>query len=312
MEIDSPREASPLEISEHSVVGDRRYCPIHGVYLATDESASCPLCAEDPFTSSASLRRVRVVPEDELVPDGSLRDALTPVLEDPSCPCCGTTTPLDDFRIEVVGELWGGPAAEFAEDGVCPDCYRGELAPHIREWTSVEWFTHHFEGWKSSLADVQELVVYEERAADGWLPEEERPRVIDVERTLAARREHLARCQRDMKALQDRYPAEQTTSAFHLALVDAGRAVERPAVDSLLETRAEELRDAEPATDPVPQPPGAVSPRTPVGAPSARTSGEAPAPRPPATPGEPKTWPWIVGAVVLAVAILALVARFAL
>lgn len=228
-------EGSPV------VEGETRFCPLHGEYETDDVAQSCPRCAEDPVASSASLRQVRVVGEDELDPEGADHAELTPLAEKLPCPVCGALTHLGDFRTESIGEVWQGDAAVYAEEGVCPDCYRDVLAPHIHDWSHADWLAHHYEGWCSTLQSVHNLFVYEESAHEGWLPDEDRHRILDVGRTLSARREHLARSQMAMRDLLARYDADLTPPPFPMDLAQAGDAVSKRAEAELRGMRARDL-----------------------------------------------------------------------
>lgn len=210
------------------------FCPLHGDYLSQDESSRCPHCAADPIASSASLRQVRVVREDELDPEPvGGTDLLTPMVDEFPCPVCGQVTAADQFRVESVGEVWTSNAAVWAEEGVCPDCYRDVLGPQIREWSDAEWLAHHFEGWKATVGTVHHLFVYEESLQESWLPEADRHRVLDVEGTLSSRREHLARCQMSMRDLQGRYRGDLTPPPFQMAMAMASEAVSPKAAAEL-------------------------------------------------------------------------------
>jgi len=192
--------------------------------------------------SSASLRQVRVVGEDVLDPDGTVGGGETPILDKYPCPVCGTETPVANFRVEASGEVWTGQAAVWAEEGVCPACYKEVLGPHIREWTKAEWLVHHYEGWKTTVEAVHDIFVYEESAHEAWLPESERHRVLDVEKTLAARREHLGRCQMAMKELQGRYEAKITPPPFQMTLASGSRGLEERVVARLKGMRERDLQ----------------------------------------------------------------------
>ncbi len=222
---------------------DALFCPLHGDYVPEDESSKCPHCADDPVASSASLRQVRVVREDELAPEDALAstDQLTPMADEYPCPVCGQMTPSEDFRVEGVGEVWTGNAAVWAEEGVCPDCYKEVLKPQIREWSDAEWLAHHYEGWKANVGTVHNLYVWEESIQEAWLPEEQRHGVLDVEATLAARREHLARCQMAMRDLQGRYRADLTPPPFQMTMASASEAVSPKAVADLQARRERDI-----------------------------------------------------------------------
>ncbi|MCP4869581.1 MAG: hypothetical protein GY898_12775 [Proteobacteria bacterium] len=219
------------------------FCPLHGDYLQEEESSRCPHCAADPVASSASLRQVRVVREDELDPDpvGMETDQLTPMVDEFPCPVCGQVTAADKFRVESVGEVWTGNAAVWAEEGVCPDCYADVLSPQIRDWSDAEWLAHHFEGWKATVGTVHNLFVYEESLQESWLPEAQRHKVLDVEATLSARREHLARCQMSMRDLKGRYRADLTPPPFQMTMAMASEAVSPKAAGELQAMRERDV-----------------------------------------------------------------------
>lgn len=222
------------------------FCPLHGDYVPEEGSTRCPQCLEDPIASSASLRQVRVIGEDDLDPGGAPESVaeLSPVADEFPCPVCGTMTPASAFRNESVGEVWTGNAAVWAEEGVCPACFREVLAPQIREWTPAEWLVHHYEGWRATVETVRNIFVYEESPQDSWLPEEQRHRILDIEKTLSARREHLARCQVAMRDLQGRYGANITPPPFQMTLAAGAEALGSKAVAELRVMRQADL-DAE-------------------------------------------------------------------
>jgi hypothetical protein len=219
-------------------VAESRFCPLHGDYKTPDPAGACPRCQEDPVASSASLRQVRVVGEDELAPLHDDRAELTPLAEALPCPVCGEETGLDQFIIESIGEVWAGQGAEWAEDGVCPDCYRDVIRPDLREWSEAEWLAHHYEGWRSTLEAVHNLFVYEESVQEGWLPDGERHKILDVGATLAARREHLARSQMAMRDLRGRFSSQLTPPPFEMSVAQAGDAVSARALAELKGMRA--------------------------------------------------------------------------
>ena len=220
---------------------DLLFCPLHGDYQPEEGMSKCPHCQDDPIASSASLRQVRVVREDELLPGHADDGAeLTPVADEFPCPVCGSMTPATNFRVESVGEVWTGNAAVWAEEGVCPDCYRDVLVPQVREWSDAEWLVHHYEGWRATVDTVKNIFVYEESPHESWLPVEERHRILDVEKTLSARREHLSRCQMTMRDLQGRYNANMTPPPFQMTLASGSEAV---GIRALAELKA--MREAD-------------------------------------------------------------------
>lgn len=218
------------------------FCPLHGDYIAGGDSTRCPACAEDPVASSASLRQVRVVREQDLAPANANDDQLTPVADEFPCPVCGQVTIAGNFRTESVGEVWTGNAAVWAEEGVCSDCYRDVLSPQIRAWSDAEWLVHHYEGWRATVDTVHNIFVHEESVQEGWLPEDDRHRVLDVEKTLSSRREHLARCQLTMRDLQARYRADMTPPPFQMTLASASEAVSPKAVAELHARRERDIQ----------------------------------------------------------------------
>ncbi|MBJ93481.1 MAG: hypothetical protein CMP23_03300 [Rickettsiales bacterium] len=198
-----------------------RFCPLHGDYAVDGSETACPSCRADPESSTISLQRVRVLDTgrvDTLATGDSL---LTPINEELPCPVCGVEASLSEFRHEALGEEWTREAAEWAEEGVCPSCYRDILPPYIREWSDGEWLSHHYEGWRNTVEAVVEIRRYEDAALETWLPKEERHRLLDIAATLSARREHLALCQSAMEDLLNRYPGSMTPPPFERALVQA-------------------------------------------------------------------------------------------
>lgn len=221
---------------------DRRYCPLHGDYLPKGRSSQCPECRVDPVGSSASLRQVRVVGEEQLDPEGQDDDQPTPLGERFDCPVCGSAVPAPDFRVEAPGEVWLGEMAVWAEEGVCNECYREVVSKNIREWTQAEWLVHHYEGWRTMVDSVHEIIVHEHSPQEAWLPEEERHEIVDLEATLAARREHLARCQMAMEELQGRYDATITPPPFQMTLASGSQALSEKAVAQLKSQREADLK----------------------------------------------------------------------
>jgi len=202
-------------------MADIRFCPLHGDYEPQGTSTACPSCKDDPLVSSASLQRVKVVTDRGPDPEGRKSPVTTPVGEDSACPVCGAITAFDDFRFERMGEEWTGKAAEWAEEGVCPGCHKDLVPRYVRKWSDAEWLAHHYEGWRTTLEQAAELFVYDESAEDSWLPEGQRHKVLDIEKTLSARREHLGRCQAVMDDLMTRYPVGLTPPPFQSRLAKA-------------------------------------------------------------------------------------------
>lgn len=220
---------------------ERRYCPLHGDYLPQGRAAQCPKCRSDPAASSVSLRQVRVLDEEQLDPLGIEDDKPTELGERFECPVCGAEVPGVDFRVEAAGEVWTGEAAVWAEEGVCSGCYREVISKNVREWTATEWLVHHYEGWHRMTLSVHDILVFEHSPHEGWLREEERHRILDVEATLAARREHLARCQMAMEELQGRYDSASTAPSFQVSLASASSALSEAVVDELTARRDADL-----------------------------------------------------------------------
>ena len=195
-----------------------RFCPLHGDYAVLEQDTACPQCRVDPEGSTISLQRVRVHTTGAFETLATGDSLLTPINEDLPCPVCGTDVPLDDFRHEAIGEEWTREAAEWAEEGVCPSCYRSILPPYIREWSDGEWLSHHYEGWRTTVEAVTSIRRYQDSAQESWLPREKRHKLLDVEATLSARREHLALCQSAMDDLCQRYPSSMTPPPFEQML----------------------------------------------------------------------------------------------
>jgi hypothetical protein len=146
---------------------------------------------------------------------------LTPIDDELPCPVCSKEIPLAEFRHEAIGEVWTREAAQWAEEGVCPACYRDILPPYVREWSDGEWLSHHHEGWRNTVEAVTQILKYQDSAQESWLPPEERHRLLDIEATLSARREHLALCQSAMEDLLQRYPSSMAPPPFEYLLVAA-------------------------------------------------------------------------------------------
>ncbi len=206
------------------------------------ERTGCPICEEDPESSQFGLQRVDIVGEDELAA-GAEDDShhLTPIAEVATCPLCTKKVPLDSFQVESLGEVWEGDAAVWAEEGVCGGCYRNVLPPFVRDWTDREWLFHHFEGWKATLADVHDLVVYTESPQEGWMLGENKHKILDVEGTLTSRREHLARCQMACKELLEKYGKAQAPPPFQETLEVGAESVSARSVAELKKMREGDL-----------------------------------------------------------------------
>jgi len=213
-----------------------RFCPLHGDYAVVEQETACPDCRANPEEATISLQRVRVLGTGSIGTLATGDSFLTPISEELPCPVCGVDLQLSEFRYESLGEEWTREAAEWAEEGVCPSCYRDILPPYIREWSDGEWLSHHFEGWRNTVDSVTEIRRYEDSAQEAWLPASERHKLLDVEATLSARREHLALCQSAMEELCNRYPSSMTPPPFEQMLVLARE-------KGLSESALEELRD---------------------------------------------------------------------
>jgi hypothetical protein len=185
---------------------------------------------------------VRVIDEDQLDPEGIDDDQPTDLGMRFECPVCGSEVAGADFRVETAGEVWTGDAAVWAEEGVCSDCYREVVSQDIREWTPAEWLVHHYEGWHRMAQAVHDILVFEHSPQESWLPEDDRHSILDLEATLAARREHLGRCQMAMEELQRRYDASITPPPFQMTLASASEALSEAAVAELRTRREADLR----------------------------------------------------------------------
>jgi len=213
-----------------------RFCPLHGEYAVVEQETACPECRANPEASTLSLQRVRVLGTGAFDTLATGDSHLTPISDEQPCPVCGNEIQLSEFRHEGLGEEWTREAAEWAEEGVCPSCYRDILPPYIREWSDGEWLAHHYEGWRNTVESVTQIRRYEDSAQEAWLPSTERHRLLDVEATLSARREHLALCQSAMEDLCQRYPSSMTPPPFEQMLVAARE-------KGLSPSALEELRD---------------------------------------------------------------------
>src|SRR5262249_37661357 len=84
-----------------------------------------------------------------LVKDQRKRAAREDAL-DGECACHGGTF-IERFRTRPkVGKKWTGLLADYAESGVCPDCYNrhGRSGGLERDWTPQEWQLH----WERQVA----------------------------------------------------------------------------------------------------------------------------------------------------------------
>jgi hypothetical protein len=217
------------------------FCPIHGDYGQPESGSQCPICAEDPIRSQASLRAVKVITTSE-VPHADSDDQPTSIDDAAPCPSCGKLTPLSKFQTEAIGEVWEGEAALWAEEGVCSACYRNEIPGKSSTWSTEDWLAHHFEGWNAQVRRVAEIVEYGTSEQDSWLPEDQRPRILDVEQTLASRREHLARAQMRLREIKGELEVEELPERFEVALRSARRALDQRAVLRLKERAEDDLK----------------------------------------------------------------------
>ncbi len=262
-----------------------RFCPLHGDYAGDGESTQCPECRHDPIGSSVSMRQVKVVSQDHesmSEPDSEL----TPIADVAPCPICGNPTPLEDFRSESIGEIWTGKAAEFAEEGVCQDCYRDVVADSLRSWSDNEWLAHHYEGWRSSLQQIHDIFAFEESPHESWLPAEERSKILSVEKTLEQRKAHLQRSHSAMLELLGKHNASITAPPFQMSMATAREAVSAAAVAALHQRREEDLeaeamrrQDSVVAKAPVEEPAEMVELQT-IGGTTVKVPVRSPSPSP--------------------------------
>lgn len=216
------------------------FCPIHGDYDRPEAGSQCPICAEDPIRSQASLRAVKVISTAE-VPLANGDDEPTSIDDQAPCPSCGNLIPLSQFQSEAPGEVWEGEASLWAEEGVCPACYRDRIPTLSSEWSTEEWLTHHFEGWNSHVRRVSEIVEFTTPEQDSWLPEDQRQQILDVEKTLAARREHLARAQMRLREIKVELEVEELPERFAATMAAGRRALDERAVARLKQRREDDL-----------------------------------------------------------------------
>ncbi len=186
------------------------------------------------------MRQVKVVAQDH-EEMGEPDSELTPIADAAPCPICGNSTALEDFRSESIGEIWTGRAAEYAEEGVCLDCYRDVVADSLRSWSDAEWLAHHYEGWRTSLQQIHDIFVFDESPQEAWLPEEDRSRLLNVDKTLAQRQEHLQRSHSAMLDLLGKHNANITAPPFQMSMATAQEAVSASAVAALHQRREEDL-----------------------------------------------------------------------
>ncbi len=217
------------------------FCPIHGDYGRPERGSQCPICAEDPIRSQASLRAVKVISTAE-VPITQGDDEPTSIDDRAPCPSCGTLTLLSQFQSEAPGEVWEGEAALWAEEGVCAACYRDRIPGLSSRWSTEEWLSHHFEGWNTLVRRVDEIVEFNTREQDSWLPEDQRQQILDVEKTLAARREHLARASMRMREIKRELQIEELPERFAATMAAGRRALDDRAVARLKQRREDDLR----------------------------------------------------------------------
>ena len=219
------------------------FCPLHGDYSPSKHGARCPRCAEDPIASQASLRAVKVITTAEMPPGiADAADEPTSIDDVAPCPSCHQIVGLDQFQSEAVGEVWEGEAALWAEEGVCATCYRDLIPGLSSEWSTDEWLTHHFEGWHSQVRRVHEIVEHGTSEQDAWLPEEQRHRILDVEKTLAARREHLARAQMRLREFKADLGVDELPERFALSLQSARRALDERSIERLKSRHEEDMQ----------------------------------------------------------------------
>lgn len=227
-----------------------RFCPVHGDYIPQSDDTSCPACESDPVAARVSLRSVQVVTTempaiswpDSSQPSGpqdsTSYDPLTTIDDMAACPSCAKLVPLDKFQSEAMGEVWEGEAALWAEDGICRDCYRDVIPGKLRRWTREEWIAHHFEGWRAQVRRVHDVEVLVESEQDSWLPDASRHRILNVDATLSARREHLARSSMRLRDLRSEFDLKADPQQFTAELELARRSLSEEA-RSELEMRRE-------------------------------------------------------------------------
>lgn len=202
-----------------------RFCPVHGDYTPQRDDTACPACDSDPVAARASLRSVQVVTSEmpaisssDLFDSSESYDLLTTIDDVAACPSCAKLVPLDEFQSEALGEVWEGEAALWAEDGVCRECYRDVIPGKLHRWTREEWVAHHFEGWRAQVRRVHDVEVLVDSEHDSWLPDAARHRILNVDATLSARREHLARSSMRLRDLRAEFGMKADPREFTLEL----------------------------------------------------------------------------------------------
>lgn len=181
------------------------------------------------------------IKDPDLSDHGGSDDHLTTIDDIATCPSCRKLIPLDAFQSEAPGEVWEGEASLWAEDGVCRDCYRDVIPNMQRHWTKEEWTSHHFEGWSAQVRKVHEVEVLDDSDQDAWLPDEERHKILDVEATLSARREHLARAGMRLRELRAELNLTSDPPQFTAELELAREALGTEAIKELERRRAADL-----------------------------------------------------------------------
>lgn len=230
----------------------QRFCSVHGWYDPEPGETRCPDCLADPDAAQRSFNQIRLVPVADRIQQATTHDlsVISTAISDPDpvddeqpCPMCDQPTRLEDFRHEVLGERWQGEAAIWAEEGVCPDCYAGPLAPFIRRWTDAEWVSHDFEGWRNSVLSVGDLLVFDDDAEELWMDDTERHQVLNVDATVAARHEHLVRSEARAQEIAELH-AGSTLPDFDRVLAAARAAISD---EVIAELRARRLREQDEA-----------------------------------------------------------------
>jgi hypothetical protein len=74
-----------------------------------------------------------------------------------ACECCGQRFVERTKKLPDIGECWTGRLERFAEDGLCPRCFRDfEEAGDVRPWTVEEYRNYAEELLPSTLATADE------------------------------------------------------------------------------------------------------------------------------------------------------------